>query len=270
MKGSVLPIVIAAALFVSDAQGDWVRGKGEYLISRDISENDACNFAEQRARKDAIQQATGELVAADDFMICREEKNEASCYLNRMTLSTITGVIRGTKKLDRQITPGVGGHNQCVIVLDVDVGKGIGKYDPNFDMNVDLNKRTFRSGELLEITVAPNEAMYISVFQWLPYEKTELPVQRIFPNPFDKKNHFQKTTTIPTEKARSRYEMEIAFPEGVKGKKDRVDEYLMVVGTRTPMNWMAAYTLEGLNSRMLEIPRRDQRIIRKGYYVVKR
>jgi hypothetical protein len=64
--------------------------------------------------------------------------------------------------------------------------------------------------------------------------------------------------------------MEIVFPEGIKGKKDRVDEYLMVVGTRTRMNWMSEYTLEGLNSRMLEIPRRDQRIIRKGYYVVKR
>jgi hypothetical protein len=270
MKRSVLPIVIAAALFVSDSRGDWVQGKGERLISQDISENDACNFAEQIARKDAIQQATGELMASEDLMICREEKNKASCVLNQVTLSTITGVIRGTKKLDRQIAPGVGGHNQCVIVLDVDVGEGIGRYDPSFDMNVELNNRTFRSGELLEITVAPNEAMYISVFQWLPYEKTELPVQKIFPNPLDQKNHFQKTTTIPTEKARSRYKLEIAFPEGIKGEKDRIDEYLMVVGTRTRINWMSGYTLEELNSRMLEIPRRDQRIIRKGYYVVKR
>ena len=209
MKGYVLPIVIAAALFVSDARGDWVRGKGEYLISRDISENDACNFAEQRARKDAIQQATGELVAADDFMICREDKNEASCYLNRMTLSTITGVIRGTREPDRKIAPGVGGHNQCLIVLDVDVGEGIGKYDPSFDMSVELNNRTFRSGELLKIKVTPNEAMYISVFQWLPYETAQLPVQKIFPNQFDQQNRFRKTTTIPTRNARSRYELEI-------------------------------------------------------------
>jgi hypothetical protein len=247
-----------------------MQGKGEHLFGPDLSENRACDLSEQRARKDAIQKATGELLAADDFMVCREEKDKASCDLNRMTLSTINGVIRGTKKLHREIAPGVAGHKKCIIVLEVDVGEGIGRYDPSFDMRVVMNNRTFRSGEPLEITVTPNKPMYITVFQWLPYEKAQRQVQKIFPNQFDADNHFRESDTIPTKEKRSRYDLTVGFPQGVKGQRDRVDEYLMVVGTRNSVKFRAVYTLEELNSRLLEIPRPDQRMVRKGYYVVER
>jgi hypothetical protein len=269
VRRQIVLFAITAALFAFDVHGASMQSRGEHLFGPDTSENRACELAEQRARKAAIQKKTGELVVADDLMVC-SEKEETSCNLNRMTLSTTNGVIRKVKKLERKIVQGTGGHKKCVIILEVDVGEGTGRYDPNFDMGVQMNNRTFRSGETMKISVAPTAPMYISVFLWLPWEKTLRQVQKIFPNELDQNNFFQNTTTIPTKAADSHYDLAVRFPEGVKGQKDRVDEYLMVVGTRTLVNFQRTYALEGLNSLLLEIPRSDQRVVRKGYLILQR
>ena len=267
MRRRIVLFAIAAALFAFDVHGASMVGRGEHLYGPNTSENGACKLAEQRARKDAIHKTTGELVVADELMVCREKGEEASCNLNRMTMSTINGVIRKVKIIQRKIAPGISGHKKCVIVLEADVGEGTGRYDPNFAMSVQVNNRTFRSGEAMELTIAPTAPMYISVFQWLPYEKTRPQVQRIFPNKFDQNNLFQKANTIPTKAGRPRYKLSVEFPEGLKGQKTGVDEYLWVVGTRTRVKFQNKYTLEGLNSHLLEVPRSDQRVVRKGYYI---
>ena len=92
---------------------------------------------------------------------------------------------------------------------------------------------------------------------------------RIFPNRFDKKNRFTELDQIPTRDARSLYKFRIDFPEDLKGKKRLADEYLMIIGTREPVEFRQEYALNEFNARLLEIPQQDLRKIKKAYNVVR-
>lgn len=269
MNRLILPLVVMATLVSVDASAKWAKGRGEWFFGPDMSENKACLLAEQKAQKDAIQKITGNRISSEDMMVCSDKVDEASCKLNQMIWSTIDGVIREVLSFKRQTVKDPSGHNKCVITLEADVDVATGHPDPSFDMTVELSERVFRSGGSLEITITPTQPMYISVFQWLPYEETDHQVQRIFPNSFDRDSHFAERGTIPTREGRSRYVLKVIFPGSNRVEGDLVDEYLMVVGTREAVVSREGYSLEEFNAHLLEIPRQDLRDVRRAYYVVR-
>lgn len=261
-------VLVFVLLGTNTAFAEWVDGRGERMFGPDISENEACEYAMKRARKDAIRKVTGEKLTGEDLMVCQEQKDDASCILNRLTWITTDGVIRDIRNKHRQIAKTSTGHQTCVVTLQADVVVAEGKPDPGFDMSVKLNQRTFRDRETLKISVAPTQPMYLTVFQWLPYEKAERQVTRIFPNKFDPGILFKEKGTIPTKANQSKYDMEIRFPKGVKKRKKLVDEYLMLVGTRKRITFRKSFSYEEFNKRLLEIPLSERRTIRKAYNIV--
>ena len=269
MNPYVLSLVCITMLFSMDVRGEWMRGEGEYNFSPELSENEACIRADRRARETAMRAVSGERLSSEDLQVCTEMKDTAECSLNQFTWSTINGVIKGIRNKTTKTVSGIGGYRKCRVSLEVDVSVGSGQPDPSFDMTVRLNRGTFRNGELLKINIDPTQPMYISIFQWLPYKKSVLQVQKLFPNEFDEQSHFRKPNSVPTREEQSKYNMKISFPDGLKGKKDRVDEYLMVIGTREPVKFRQTYSLEEFHARLMEIPRNDQRTIRKPYNVVR-
>ena len=269
MNRYILSFAVLAALVSTNALAEWMHGQGEYNFSPDLSENEACQRAERRAKETALKSITGEKLSSEDLLVCSEMKDNAECSLNRFTWSTIDGVIKGIRNNKTETVPSISGYRKCRVTLEVDVGVGSGKPDPSFDMTVRLNQRTFRDGEPLEISINPTQPMHVTVFQWLPYMKADRQVARIFPHQYDERNLFQGQGTIPTKDGRRRYDMRVVFPDDLKHKKDLIDEYLMVVGTRKPVKFRETYTLEEYNARLLEIPLQDRRVIRKAYNVVR-
>lgn len=266
---TLFALALAIAVFgTSTSFADWVEGRGERLFGPDISENDACGYAMQRARKNAIQKVAGEKLKGEDLMVCQEQKDDATCHLNRLTWSTTDGVIRETQESRRKIERTSAGHKKCIVTLKADVDVAEGKPDPSFDMTVKLNRRTFRDKENLKITVIPTQPMYLSVFQWLPYEKPDRQITRIFPNKFDPGTRFKERETIPTKANQSKYDLLVGFPDSEK-RKELVDEYLMLVGTRTPKTFRESFSYEEFNKRLLEIPLSERRAIRKAYNIVR-
>ncbi len=263
------PVVFAVMLFSTDATADWISSQAEYSFGPEISQSEACQEAERRAKEKALKLVAGEKISSEDNMVCSEIKDNADCSLNRFTWSTIDGLIKGTRNKNMETVPGVSGYRKCRVTLEVDVGVGSGKSDPSFDMTVRLNDKTFRDGEALKINIIPNQPMYISVFQWLPYMKTDRQIAQIFPNQFDKQNHFQKPGTVPTREGARLYDMTIGFPEKMAKNKKLVDEYLMVIGTRKPIKFRRSYSREKFNSRLLEIPRQNRRTVKKAYNIVR-
>lgn len=269
MSRGAWAVVSVLLLATGAARAEWVRGEGKWLFGPDLSERYACEMADRKAREAAIREVTGEKLTSEDLLVCKEQKNEAECNLNRYTWSTIDGEIRGIRDRREEATGKPGGLRQCTVTLEADVAMASGQPDPNFDMTVRLNRKTFRHGESLEISIVPTQPMYVSVFQWLPYEKTDRQILRIFPNSYDQQNHFTVAATVPTKEGDSVYEMGVAFPEGLQKKTDLVDEYLMVIGTRSSVSFRESYALDEFKARLLEIPRRDWRQVKKAYNVVK-
>ena len=266
---SMLPLVAAGLLFSSPSAAAWSAGLGEWIFGPDMSEREACLRAERKAKEAALRKVTGETMSSEDLMVCREQGDDAECRMNRITWSMIDGNIRDVRNVRKERRPGPQGSLMCRVSLEVNVDVGQGRPDPNFDMAVRLNRRTLRHGDPMQIEVVPTQPMYVSVFQWLPYESAERQVVRIFPNPYDRKNHFQGRATVPTASGRQAYDLYVGFPEDLADAKTVVDEYLMVIGTKDQVRFRESYSLNEFTARLLEIPRQDWRRVRKAYNVVR-
>jgi len=268
MKTPALILVLVLAFPIS-ASAEWVRAKGDYIFPPAMSEAEACQQADSRARADAIRQITGETLSSEETMRCTEQGDEAECAKNSTTWTAMGGEIRSTRDRQAVTTVEVDVYRKCTVSFDADVYVAEGKSDPNFDVGVVLNNMVYRDGENLTVTLKPSQPMAVQIFQWLPYEKGDAQVARIFPNPFENLARIDKAITIPTEAGSRRYDLKVGFPVGQPPGRKMVDEYLMVVATKKPMAFRDSYSLDDFNRVVAEIPLSDRRIVRRLYNIVR-
>jgi hypothetical protein len=267
-----LPFLVLAALLCAGgpAAAEWVAGRAERLFGPETPESEACGDAAQRAREDAVRHRLGERVAAEDMLVCTERGDAADCSTNRSVWSTVDGDIRAVRQETSTTTDGpVPGFRKCAVTLEADVVTAAGQPDPGFDIAVRVDPGVFRDGESMTLALEPTRPMHVAVFQWLPYEKGDRQVTRLFPNAKDPDGRIAGPATIPTRANQARYAMKVAFPGGQPAAKRMVDEYLLVVGTKTAVAFRDGYSLDEFRARLLEIPRPDSRLVKRGYSVVR-
>ena len=76
----------------------WVEGKGEYAITREISEREACARSEKQAKLNALRKAGGERISSDTLMSCTDE----DCPITQFTWNAFDGLIEDIK--DKTVT----------------------------------------------------------------------------------------------------------------------------------------------------------------------
>ena len=265
-----LAALVALLSFLAlPARAEWVAGKAERVFGPETTEADACRAAERLAREAALRARLGERVASEDTQICTEKGEAAECSLHRAAWSMVDGDIAAVR--DRRAVTRDGplaGFRTCQVSLDADVVIAKGQPDPGFDFTLRMETRVFRDGDELSMGIEPSQPMYITVFQWLPYDQSASPVTRLFPNKFDSDNYFAKAGTVPTGAGAPRYGLRVGFPANVPEGARLADEYLLVVATRTRVEFRDAYGIDELKGRLLEIPRADARLVKRGYGVV--
>lgn len=270
LRRLLAPSFLVPALLVPvPALAEWVEARGTYLFPPTVTEAEACTLAEERAQAEAVRQVTGESIAAEDVLRCTEQGDEIQCARNSALWSSMQGYIRRTGDRTVQVRPGVAGHRECEVRFSAEVVAAQGRPDPAFDIGVTLAQPVLRQGEALVIGLSPSRPMYVQVFQWLPYRSGEQAVVRLFPNAYDANPRIDGPATIPTAAGARRYDVRVAFPDGMPPGRRMVDEYLMVVATRTPLPLRDAYSLEDFRRLMAELPRADSRVVRKAYNVVR-
>lgn len=244
-------LVLALGLILAcsgTARAEWVRASGSYAFPPEMPEAEACQQAENRARADAVRQVTGETLSSEETMRCTEQGDQAECARNSTVWTMVGGEIRSTRDHKTETSATLENFRKCTVSFEADVHVAQGKPDPNFDIGVDLNNSVYRDGEKMTVVLKPSQPMSVQVFLWLPYEKGEAQVGRIYPNPFDPLARIDKAITIPTEAGARRYDLKVTFPPGQPAGRKMVDEYLMVVA---------------------EIPLGDRRIVRRAYNIVR-
>ena len=87
-------------------------GIGEYRFGPDTSENSACEFAEHRAREDAILQFIGEQIESITSQECRNE----DCEFHNQIFSEVKGIIKKIINRQRQIIKEQGYEN-CIVTI---------------------------------------------------------------------------------------------------------------------------------------------------------
>lgn len=263
-----LVLVLAAALPLP-AAAEWVRATGSVIFPPEMSEAEACQQAENRARADAVRQVTGETLSADDTMRCTERGDEAECARNSTVWISVGGDIRQIRARTAETHVEMDVFRKCTVSFEADIHVAQGRPDPGFDIGVALNQTVFRDGEALVVSLKPSQPMAVQIFQWLPYEKGDAQVSRVFPNAYDAQARLDRPSRVPSKDGGQHYDLRLRFPAGQPAERKMVDEYLMVVATRTPLALRESYTLDEFNRAVAEIPLGDRRLVRRAYAIVR-
>ena len=262
-------LMLAILAMPSMASAEWVRASSYYQFPPIVAEAEACQKAEERAEAEAIRQVTGESLSSEDTMRCSEQGDDAECIRNSTIWTMVGGLIWEKRERQQETTSVIENIRKCTVSFEADVHVAQGMSDPNFTVGVTLNNSVYRDGEKLTVTLKPSQTMSVQIFQWLPYEKGDAQITRLFPNQFDNLAHIDKPLTIPTEAGAKRYDLKIGFPLGQLPSRKMVDEYLMVVATKKPVAFRDSYSLDDFNRLIAEIPLSDRRIVRSQYNIVR-
>ena len=225
--------------FISSASAEIVTTEGAYTFAGDISKNEACSLAKERAKLKALEKVLGQTISSDEMENCSEVDGKTSCERNQFFLSSFNGEITGLKQLNREVTSEQISSGEeisiCKIKIKADVKKATNTLDSSFDFNVKLNEKNFRDGEELKIDIELNKPFYLTIFQVLPYETKDYQVYKIFPNDLEKDNYLKESSFNLPKNAK----YQIYFPE-IKNKNS-VDEYLVFIASKNNINWLNKY-----------------------------
>ena len=222
------------------ASAEQVITEGNYLYTGNISENEACSLAKERAKLKALEKVIGQKISSEEMENCSEVDGKTSCERNQFFLSSFNGEITKLKPLGKEIlTQKIENSDEqsyiCKIKIQTEVTKTIQTLDNSFDFNVKLNEKNFKEGDELKIDLILSKPIYLNIFQILPYETKDFQVLKIFPNELDDKNYItDKSVSLPKK---AKYE--VYFPNNIN--KRSVDEYLFIVGSENDINWLPKY-----------------------------
>jgi hypothetical protein len=200
--------------------------------------------AEGLAKADAIRKVVGEHIFINEFMQCSEIKGQPSCRYDNAILSVSDSYIRKSKILERSVFQ-ERGKSVCEIRVNVKVTTD----KPNIDAYV--NGRFFyKDGESMSFSLKTNEPSKVYAFHIEGNKAT-----MIWPTFVGTNNNVANELTIPTN--------------GYKfiARAGKLDESIAFVFTTEDPKFMRNYDLEDLNSKLLSIPIKDRRIIRRNLVI---
>jgi len=234
-------LIIIFLLLNFSAMAEVIISEGKYIYSGNMSENEGCTLAKQRAKLKALEKVSGQRISSDEIEMCSDIDGKTSCERNQFFLSSFDSEITNLQELKKDISvQKIEGADEqsyiCTIKIQAEVIKITKTLDNSFDFNVKLNEKNFKEGDELKIDLVLNRPLYVSIFQILPYEEKDYQVYKIFPNKLDDKNFVDvDNLTIP-----KKGKFQIYFPENLN--KKNVDEYLFIIGSEKEINWLDKYT----------------------------
>ena len=277
-------IAIAVACTLGLAQA--VQVTEEYSYDGEVSQNEACRRAEERAKSKAIASVLGEVVSSEEQMLCRSSngKTDDTCEFNQMSWSIIEGDIRGVKLIKRSEAERRGDKAwACVLTLDVDVVVPTRKPDPKFQVGTEIYflvpdarkpprqrekvlRKGFHAGDELIFEVKSTEPAHLALFGWLPNEDNK--VYRI-DSPIRPNCPQGLVAASDKGKTAESYCMTASWSDAYKDSKKTYDEWLILVATKTPQKWLDVYDQEQFKAALREIPLDQRRVVRRPYQLMK-
>ena len=150
-----LTIVLCLAYSIA---GKTVQGVGVHDFGSNITENQSCQFAKDKAVADAIRNAFGETVGATDWQMC----DGNSCTHNFFSWIEQQGQV---KRILNETKVVLDNPRRCRVSVFAEVEKFKQK-DPNFHINYKLNRAQYKNGDHVIISLDPSREMYVTVFAW--------------------------------------------------------------------------------------------------------
>ena len=222
---------------------EWVETEASYIYGGDISRNEACSLAKEKAKLKALEKVLGQKISSEETEFCSEIEGKTNCERNQFFLSQFNGNISAmTEPVEKVETVTVGNQeaNICKVRIRANVVKKSNILDVGFDINVKLNEKNFKDGDELKIDVELDNPVYLTIFNVFPYEKKDYQVQKLFPNIKEINNYIDtKNLKLPLNK---KIKYRVVFPN--LDQVNIVDEYLVFIASEKNIKWLDKYAEE--------------------------
>ncbi|MDE1891619.1 MAG: DUF4384 domain-containing protein [Betaproteobacteria bacterium] len=262
---------VVALLILGSVQYAWSmteEGNGVYYFGPETSEARACQAALEAAKLDALRNVGGERFSQDETMICSENEKSGDaatqCLLNKLTWSQIGGDIQSIH-VTKQVVSDELGKRRCEVNITAQVSVSPGVNNPALDSVVSLNQSIYRPGEDLTLQIVPQQPVYLTVFNWIPYAKEIEQVTKIFPNKMEQNNHVSHELTLPSKQ----YDhWRVDLPDRIPANRRVLDEYVMVVVSKEPITWQTNYSFDAFRNKLAELPIDQVRLFKRGFQIM--
>jgi len=254
----ILTLILFFSLFASSKT---IITDYKFLYGPSLSENEACEKAVVEAKKKAISKEN-ETLSSETVMFCDEAATGELCKNYNAFWSSSNAIIKKFEIMERKVGKDKETNlNYCKISATAILSIAKGRSDPNFDFFSKLNKTLFFSGDKLNIFVETKTPMYLNIFQWqMNNDVFDANVVKIFPNQYDKKNFIKGKFYVPSNlnKEFTNYEFLVSFDEK-NNDSDEKAEYILILATKSNINFRDTYLLGELKSIINEIDLNDRR-----------
>ena len=214
--------------------------KESFMHGEEISTKDGCKFAREKAQLKALQKGLNVTISSEELEKCSQIDGKSNCEFNQFSLITFNGVLTEVKELSKKKKTETLNNGEIAYICEIEIKANAEPIkqitDPNFDFNVKLNEHNFKSGDMLTMEIGFTKPMYLTIFQFLPYEKKGNQVSKLFPNEREENNFIKDEKIILPYNAK----YEIYFPENVS--KKNIDEYLFFLGSDEQIKWLEEYS----------------------------
>ena len=213
--------------------------KESVMHGEEISTKDGCMLARKNAQLKALREGLGVTTSSEELEKCSQIDGKSNCEYNQFSLITFNGVLTEVKELSKKKKTETLSNGEIAYICEIEIKANAEPIkqitDPNFNFNVKLNEHNFKPGDNLSMEIDFTKPMYLTIFQFLPYEKEGNQVSKLFPNEREENNFIKDGKIILPYNA----QYEIYFPEKIN--KKNVDEYLFFIASDEKINWLDEY-----------------------------
>lgn len=219
-------------------------GRGEYAFGPETAQNIACTIAEERAKKNVIDNFVGEMIEHETDQICKDE----TCSTLRSFYSDTSGQIKKIHKLESLVYPEKN-HSVCEVHIEADVEK----IKNSIDLTIQ-SKQHFEHGERFKVTGISNRVGSLGVFNVIDGKHNLIWQGKVLVP--------KKEFSLPAE----RQKLEARVPRG----KNQLNELLVFVFTEDNLTFQPTYSKIEFEQMVKDLPFLGRKIVTKQIQIVRK
>jgi hypothetical protein len=207
-----------------------VRAEATQTIGADMSQNQACDLALSKAKKDALTQHFGILTGQKTMLECdatiqKQTGNDCELFESSWSLINSNGFIK--QIINRQQVAEFSPELEtrvCRVSAKFMIEEFNGIPDASFETKISINSRTLSVRDHPRLSIESNRAAFHYVFFWSPNIDRKT-YYRLFPNAADDQSNATRVLNIPSTNAKKNYVIEVKIPKSLSISR----EYLILL-----------------------------------------
>lgn len=207
---------------------EWYQGEGVVTLAN-ITPEQARAEALSIARSKALEAARLEFVGITTRLIQESSGGEFTDHFVQFTKSVTRGRITDEEILFDKIVLLSGSEGESPLYgwkvrLRAQIVPESSEPDPAFQVNIALDRQTYRAGEPMTITVKATKECWVTVFCLYGADS----LQVILPNDYQSDNHIERMSTLTIPPPGAPWDM----PVDLASEREQSDEALLVVALK--------------------------------------